>query len=123
MGFLDQRIKDISKVLIGIPVSSIDTTVLVVKLDGTGNSLRQSEARGLGLDVLQFVPFGLGNMFSNKRVLRLNIGEFSRSRRVRQSWRSLNIAYMSKTFPIFLIKPWFKVTFKPRNIFAYELLF
>merc|ERR1740128_1180452 len=80
MVFLDQRIKDISKVLVRIPVSSIDTTVLVVKLNGTGNSLCQSEARGLGLDVLQFVPFSLGNMLSNKRVLRLNIGEFSRSR-------------------------------------------
>merc|ERR1740128_1401697 len=80
MVFLDQRIKDISKVLVRIPVSSIDSTVLVVKLNGTGNSLCQSEARGLGLDVLKFVPFSLGNMLSNKRVLRLNIGEFSRSR-------------------------------------------
>ena len=80
MVLLDQRIKDICKVLVGIPVSSIDAAVLVIELDSTGNGLCQSEARGLGFDVLQFVPFSLGNMLSNKRVLGLNIGEFSRSR-------------------------------------------
>ena len=54
--FLNDRIEHRSKVLVGIPVSSVDSAVLVVELNSTGNSLDQSEARGLGLDSLQFLP-------------------------------------------------------------------
>merc|ERR1719499_1064496 len=33
---LDDGIKDLREILVGVPVSSIDTAVLVVKLNGTG---------------------------------------------------------------------------------------
>ena len=34
---LDERIKDSSEVLVGIPISSIDTAMLVVEFDCAGN--------------------------------------------------------------------------------------
>ena len=37
---LDERVKDFGKVLVAVPVSSIDATVLVVKLDRTSNCLK-----------------------------------------------------------------------------------
>ena len=64
--FLNDRIKDWSKVLVGIPVSSINSTVLIVELHSTGDSLDQSEARGLSFDVLQLVPDRLRDMFSHQ---------------------------------------------------------
>merc|ERR550539_1168744 len=70
-------IEHCSKVLVGVPVSSIDSTVLVVKLNSTGNSLDQSEARGLGLDSLQFLPDILWNMRGNQRMFGLNVREWS----------------------------------------------
>jgi len=41
MVLLDQRVEYIGENLVRIPVPSIDTTVLVVKLDSTGNGLRE----------------------------------------------------------------------------------
>ena len=37
--YLDERVKDFGKVLVAVPVSSIDATVLVVKLDRASNCL------------------------------------------------------------------------------------
>jgi len=74
---LNQRVKDNGKVLVGVPATSIDTTVLVVKLNGAGASLGQGESAGLGLDVLQLVPFLLGDVLGHKGVLRLDFREFS----------------------------------------------
>ena len=37
---LDERVKDFGKVLVAVPVSSIDATVLVVKLDRASNCLK-----------------------------------------------------------------------------------
>jgi len=53
---LDDRIENWSKVLVGVPVSSIDSTMLVVKFNSTGNRLDQSESGGLSFDVLQLIP-------------------------------------------------------------------
>merc|ERR1719458_1699554 len=44
MVFLNQRVEDLSKVLVGVPVSSIDSTVLVIKLGRHGNSLSEGES-------------------------------------------------------------------------------
>merc|ERR1712102_101397 len=74
---LNDGIKDRSKVLVGVPVSSIDSTMLVVELNSTGNGLNESEARGLGLDALQFLPDRLCNMRGNQRMFGLNVGEWS----------------------------------------------
>jgi len=75
---LDQRIKDRGKVLVGVPVTSIDTTVLVVELDCASNGLGKSEARGLSGDVLQLVPLLLGDVLGHKRVLGGNEGEVTK---------------------------------------------
>jgi len=78
MVFADKGLKDRGEVLVGVPVTSVDTTVLVVKLNSTGNSLSQCEARSLGLDVLQLVPLLLGDVLGNKRVLGCNEGKVSK---------------------------------------------
>merc|ERR1719249_68583 len=75
---LDQRVKDGSKVLVRVPVTSVDTTVLVVELDSAGNGLGKGETGGLGGNVLQLVPFLLGDVLGNKRVLGGNEGEVTK---------------------------------------------
>merc|ERR1719430_818128 len=75
MIFLDERIKDFSKVLVAVPVSSIDATVLVVKLDRTSNCLCQSEATGCGLHTGKFVPQRLRHVLGHQRVRGLDLGE------------------------------------------------
>ena len=75
MVFLDYGIKDRSKIPVGIPVTSIYTTVLVVKLNCTGNCLSKSEPRGLGSYSGEFIPSLLGHMLGNKRVLGLDVWE------------------------------------------------
>ena len=68
MVLLDDRIKDRGKVLVGVPVTSIDTTVLVVKLHSTGNGFGQGESRSLSLDLAQFVPLVSGHMLGHQGV-------------------------------------------------------
>jgi len=53
----NEGIKDIGKVNVGILITSIDTTMLVVEFNGTSNSLGQGEARGGGHVIAQFCPF------------------------------------------------------------------
>merc|ERR1719466_487637 len=73
----DERVKDRGKVLVRVPVTSIDTTVLVVKLNGTSNGLDEGESGSLGLDSLELLPLVLGDVLGNKRVLGLDGGEGS----------------------------------------------
>lgn len=75
--FLDEWVEDILEVLVGIPVTSIDTTVLVVELDSAGNGCTKSEARGGGLVGSEFIPFFLGDVLGNQGVLGLNVGEIT----------------------------------------------
>jgi len=49
MVFLDKRIEDFSEIFVRIPVTGIDTTMLVVELHSAGNSLGKGESRGLCL--------------------------------------------------------------------------
>jgi len=75
---LDDGIKDLGEVLVRVPITSVDTAVLVVELDGTGAGLGDGEAAGLGLDVLDFVPSLLGHVLGHQGVGGLDDGEFSR---------------------------------------------
>jgi len=75
---LDQRVEDGSKVLVRVPVTGVDTAVLVVELDCASNGLGKSETRGLSGDVLQLVPLLLGDVLGNKRVLGGNEGEVTK---------------------------------------------
>jgi len=79
MVFADERVEDFSKVDVGVLVTSIDATVLVVELNGASNGLGQGELGGLGHDAGQFVPLLLGDVLSHQRVLGLDIGERSAS--------------------------------------------
>merc|ERR1712088_708912 len=66
-----------SKVLVGVPVTSVDAAVLVVELNGTSDGLDESEAGGLGLDSLELLPLVLGDVLGNEGVLGLDGGERS----------------------------------------------
>merc|ERR1719397_2496975 len=68
----DQRVKDGGKVLVGVPVSGVDTAVLVVELNGASNGLDKGESGGLGLDSLELLPLFLGDKLFNKRTLGLD---------------------------------------------------
>jgi len=78
MVVLDDSIKDLREVFVAIPVTSIDTTVLVVEFDGASTGLGNGEATSGGLDVLHFIPSLLSNVFGNQGVLGLDFGKFSR---------------------------------------------
>jgi len=75
---LDHSVEDLGEVLVRVPITSVDTAMLVVELDGTGAGLGDGEAAGLGLDVLDFVPSLLGHVLGHQGVLRLDVREFSR---------------------------------------------
>jgi len=66
MIFLDDRIKNWSKVFVRVPVTSIDATVLVIKLNSTCNGLNEGESRGFGLNTFQKIPFVFGDMLGNQ---------------------------------------------------------
>merc|ERR1719158_243890 len=68
----DQRVKDGGKVLVRVPVTGVNTTVLVVELNGTSNGLDEGESGSLGLDSLKLLPLVLSNVLGNKRVLGLD---------------------------------------------------
>jgi len=76
--FLNDGIENLSEVLVGIPISGVDSAVLVVELNSAGNGLGEGEAGGLGDDVLVFVPSLLGHVLGHQRVGGLDGGEFAR---------------------------------------------
>merc|ERR1719320_1491784 len=75
---LDDGIEDLGEIFVAIPIASVDTAVLVVKLNGTSAGLGDGEAAGLGLDVLDAVPSLLSHVLGHQGVLGLDFGEFSR---------------------------------------------
>ena len=81
MVFLDDGIEHLGKVLVGISISSINTTMLVVKLNGAGDGLGQGEAGGGSLVTSELVPLLLGHMLGHQGVLGLDSWELSHVRR------------------------------------------
>ena len=77
MVFTDEWVKNISEVNVRIFVTSIDTAMLVVELNCAGNSLGQSELRGLGNNFVELVPFVFSHVLGNQGVLGLDFGERS----------------------------------------------
>merc|ERR1711981_583622 len=76
MIFADEWVKDLSKVKIGVFVTSIDTAMLVIEFYCNSNSLCQSESGGLCDNSAEFVPFLFGDMLGNQGVLRFDFWEF-----------------------------------------------
>jgi len=75
MVFADEGVEDISKVDVGVLVTSIDAAVLVVELNGASNGLGQGELGSLGHDASQLVPLLLGDVLSHQRVLGFDVRE------------------------------------------------
>merc|ERR1712088_122572 len=75
--FADEGVENGGKVLVRVPVTSVDTAVLVVELNGTSDGLDEGEAGGLGLDSLELLPLVLGDVLGNEGVLGLDGGERS----------------------------------------------
>jgi len=73
----DEGFEDISEVDVRVLVSSVDTAVLVVEVDGASDGLGEGEAGGLGDNTAQLVPLLLGHVLGDQRVLGLDVGEFS----------------------------------------------
>ena len=59
MVLLDEGIEDLGKILVRVLVSSVDTAVLVVKLDRTGDGLGEGEPRCCGLVPRQLEDFSV----------------------------------------------------------------
>jgi len=98
MVLLNYWIKDRCKVLVRVPVTSIDATVLVVKFNSTCNSLDQSEPWCFCLNTLQLFPFFLSNMLGNKWMFGLNIWE----RSICFCWHSFVCAFFCVLLHFFL---------------------
>merc|ERR1719186_1338607 len=75
MVLLDEGVKHIRKVLVRVPIPSINSAVLVIELNCTGDSLAQGELGGLGLELAQLLPQRLRHVLGNKRMFRLNLRE------------------------------------------------
>jgi len=90
MVLLYNWIKNWSKVFVGIPVTSIDTTVLIIKLNSTSYGLNQCKTWGLCLNTFQLFPFLLSDMLGNKGMFRLNIWE----RSICFCWHSFVCAFL-----------------------------
>jgi len=76
MVFADEGIEDILEVNVGVFITSIDTTMLVVEVNSASDSLGKGEARGLGDVVSQFSPFVGGDVLGDQGVLGFDIGEW-----------------------------------------------
>ena len=75
MVFADEGVEDISEVGVRILITGIDTTMLVVEVNGASNGLGQGETGSLGGDSGEFVPFFLGHVFGDKGVFGFDFGE------------------------------------------------
>ena len=75
MVFLDDGIEDISEILVGVPVTGVDSTMLVVELNSAGNSLGEGETGSCSDVLVELVPLLLGDMLCNQRVCGLDVGE------------------------------------------------
>ena len=75
MVLLDDGVKHLGKVLVGVSVPGVDAAVLVIKVHGTSDGLGQGEARRGGLVGGKLVPHLLGDVLGHQGVLGLDLRE------------------------------------------------
>merc|ERR1711973_301960 len=75
MVLLDQWIKHIRKDLVRVPISSINTTMLIVELHGTSNGLCEGESGSGSLGTVELLPDGLGHVLGDQGMLGLDFWE------------------------------------------------
>jgi len=76
MVILDDGIENIGEHLVGVPISSINSTVLVIELNCASNGLSEGEARSRGLCSAQLVPDWLCDILRHKTFGGLNFWEW-----------------------------------------------
>merc|ERR1719430_259979 len=81
MVLLDEGIKHLSKVLVRVPITGINTTMLVVKLYCTGNSFTERKTRGCSFHFAELLPNRLGDILGHERAFGLDIREVRHVRR------------------------------------------
>jgi len=102
MIFLYEWIKNRGKIFIGIPVASINSTMLVVKFHSACNSLDQSESRCSCLFAFQFLPYIFCYILCNKRMFGFDLGEWSISLSCHSLGRCGRFQFSCQNFLIFL---------------------
>merc|ERR1719430_1156386 len=78
MVLLDDGVEHVREDLVRVPVSSIDTAVLVIKLHRTGDGLGESEAAGGRDGPAEFVPERFGHILGHQGVSGLDLREWIR---------------------------------------------
>ena len=69
------QVKSINTYLVGVPISGVDSTMLVVKLHGAGDGLGQGEAGSHGLGPVELLPDWLGDILGHQGMLGLDLRE------------------------------------------------
>merc|ERR1719391_1729510 len=75
MVLLDQWIEHVREDLVRIPISSINTTMLIVELHSTSDGFGEREPRGGSLSSIELLPDGLGDILGHQGVLGLDFWE------------------------------------------------
>merc|ERR1719391_1988031 len=75
MVLLDQWIEHVREDLVRIPISSINTTMLIVELHSTSDSFGKREPGGGSLCSVELLPDWLGDILGHQGVLRLDFWE------------------------------------------------
>jgi len=75
MVLLDDWIKNRSKILVSVPISSIYTTMLIGKMNRNLDGFPECKSRGFSFNISQLIPFLSGHILFNQRLLGFDVGE------------------------------------------------
>ena len=71
----DYGVEDIGEHGVGVRISGVNSAMLVIKLNSTGNGLAQGESRSLGLEASQLGPFVRSDVLGHQAVCRSDVGK------------------------------------------------
>ena len=69
---IDDGIEHVTELNVRVPITGVYAAMLVLELNGTGDGFGESELRGSRTYLVQLLPGGLCEVFSNQTVLRLD---------------------------------------------------